>query len=246
MKQSRKTTSIFAITAFAAIFAAIGIAEIPQSNAEISSTYKVTVTNLTPGQPITPPLLVTHSKDVGIFTVGQEASYELSQLAQNGNFAPLVEKLSKMEGVGHVITGEAPLVPANDPGETDLTYSETFIIPADVKARYLSFASMLVCTNDGFAGIDTVWLPFDKKVVYAKAYDTRTEMNTEDFANMVPPCQGAIGVSSGEDGTGTSDSTLSENGIVIPHPGVMGGEDLIPSIHGWDGPVVKLEIERMK
>ena len=168
MKQSKKTTSIFVITAFAAIFAAVGIAEIPQSNAEISSTYKVTVTNLTPGQPITPPLLVTHNKDVNIFTVGQEASYELSQLSENGNFKPLAEKLSKMDGVGHVITGEAPLVPANDPGETGLSYSETFIIPADVKARYLSFASMLVCTNDGFAGVDTVWLPFNKKVVYAK------------------------------------------------------------------------------
>ena len=27
------------------------------------------------------------------------------------------------------------------------------------------------------------------------AYDAGTEMNTEDFADMVPPCQGLIGVS---------------------------------------------------
>ena len=246
MKQNRKTTSLFVITAFAAIFAVSSITQIPQSEAAISSTYKVTVTNITPGQPITPPLLVTHTKDIGLFDVGKEASNELAQLAENGNFEPLVEKLSSIDGVGHIVTGEAPLVPANDPGNTGLSYSETFTIPADAGARYLSFASMLVCTNDGFAGIDTVWLPYNKKTVYAKAFDARTETNTEDFANMVPPCQGAIGISSEEDGTGASDSSISEDGIVIPHPGITGGEDLIPEVHGWNGPVVKIEIERMK
>lgn len=245
MKQKSKITSVFAIAVFAAIFAVIGLAETPETHAEISNTYKVTVTNITPGQPITPPVLVTHSKDVNLFEVGQEASYEISQLAENGNFEPLVAKLSEMQGVGHIVTGEAPLVPGNDPGETGLSYSETFIIPTDPQKRYLSFASMLVCTNDGFAGVDSVWLPYHKKVVYAKAYDARTEKNTEDFANMVPPCQGAIGISSGEDGTGASDPNLAENGIVIPHTGIFGGEDLLPSVHGWNGPVVKLEIERV-
>ena len=204
MKSKQKVSGIFAIAAFAAIFAVAGLAEIPESDAAISSTYKVTVTNLTPGQPISPPVLVTHTKDVNLFTVGTETSNELSQLAENGNFEPLVEKLSSMSGIGHIVTGEAPLVPANDPADTGLSYSETFTIPADTGARYLSFASMLVCTNDGFAGIDSVWLPYHKKTVYAKAFDARTEMNTEDFANMVPPCQGAIGVSSDDAGTGAS------------------------------------------
>ncbi|MFB5598407.1 MAG: spondin domain-containing protein, partial [Nitrosopumilaceae archaeon] len=138
------------------------------------------------------------------------------------------------------------LVPANDPGETGLAYMETFTIPADARARYLSFASMLVCTNDGIAGVDSVWLPYGKKTVYAKAYDVRTEMNTENFANMVPPCQAAIGISSDDEGTGTSDPSISEDGIVIPHQGIVGGKDLIPAVHGWDGAVVKIEIERMK
>ena len=246
MKSKRKMTSIFAISAFAAIFAVAGFAEIPQSEAALNLNYKVTLTNITPGQPITPPVLVTHNKDVSIFTVGEESSFELSQLAENGNFDPLVEKLSGMAGVGQIVTGEAPLVPANDPGETDLAYTETFMISAEANARYLSFASMLVCTNDGFAGVDTTWLPHKTKTIYAKSYDARTEMNTEDFADMVPPCQGAIGVSSGEEGTGASDPTISEDGIVIPHPGIAGGEDLLPSVHGWDGPVVKIQIERMK
>lgn len=246
MKQS-KTTSIFAITVFAAIFAAAGFAEIPQSNAEVTDSYKVTITNITPGQPITPPLLVTHNKDVEIFTVGEKTSYELSQLSENGTFEPLVEMLTGKAGIVDIVTGKTPLVPANDPGNTGLGYSETFTISANTESRYLSFASMLVCTNDGFAGVDSIKLPyFSQKTVYAAAYDTRTEMNTEDFADMVPPCQGAIGVSSGEEGTGASDSSLTEDGIIIPHPGIIGGDDLIPSIHGWNGPVVKIDIERIR
>ena len=126
--------------------------------------YEVTVTNITPGQPITPPLLVTHSKDVSLFTVGEMASEQLQQLAENGNASLLVEKLEGKSGVMDIVKGSVGhLVPANDPGDTDLQYSETFTISADGKKRYLSFASMLVCTNDGIAGIDSVKLPFYKE-----------------------------------------------------------------------------------
>lgn len=246
MQQKQKITGIFAVTAIATIFAVAGFAQIPQSEAALNLNYKVTVTNLTPGQPITPPLLVTHNEDVSIFKVGEESSIELAQLAENGNLEPLVEKLSGMAGVSQVVTGNAPLVPANDPGETGLAYTETFMISAEPRSRQLSFVSMLVCTNDGFAGIDTVWLPHNTKTIYAKAYDARSEINTEDFANLVPPCQEAIGVSSGDEGTGTSDPSISEDGIVIPHPGIAGIADLIPSVHEWSDPVVKIEIERMK
>lgn len=76
------------------------------------------------------------------------------------------------------------------------------------------------------------------------AHDARTERNTEDFADMVPPCQGAIGVSSDDEGTGASDPAVSEGGIVIPHPGVSGIADLLQEVHGWDGPVARIDIVR--
>lgn len=125
------------------------IAEIPDSNAAKTQMYEVTITNLTPGQPITPPLLVTHSKDVRIFTPGEMASEQLQQLAENGNAESLVEKLQSKVSVLDIVQGTVPLVPANDPGETGLSYSETFTVSAEGNMRYLSFASMLVCTNDG-------------------------------------------------------------------------------------------------
>ena len=241
-----KKTGIFAMTALVAILA-VGVVGIPESSAAKTQMYEVTVTNITSGQPITPPLLVTHSKDVSLFSVGDEASDELQQLAENGNASLLVEKLEGKSGVVDIVKGSVGhLVPANDPGNTDLNYSETFTISAEGNMRYLSFASMLVCTNDGIAGIDSVKLPFYKeKTVYAKAYDVRTEMNTEDFADLVPPCAAESGVSSNDNGTGATNPAIAEDGIIIPHPGIFGDDDLSQRAHGWDGPVVKIDIVRL-
>ena len=70
------------------------------------------------------------------------------------------------------------------------------------------------------------------------------KLNTEDFADIVPPCQGLIGVSSGDAGTGMSDPALAESGAIMSHPGILGGADLVPGTHGWMGAVTEVEIER--
>lgn len=241
-----KKTSVLAMTAIVAMLAVVSVAGIPESSAAKTKIYEVTITNLTPGQPITPPLLVTHAKDAGFFTVGEMANNGIQQLAENGNPEPLVEMLQDKSDIVEIVQGTVPLVPANDPGNTGLSYSETFVVSTEGKMRYLSFASMLVCTNDGFAGIDSVKLPIKQMTVYAEAYDARTEMNTEDFADMVPPCQDAIGVSSDDEGTGASNPEIAEEGVIIPHSGIFGGEDLLENIHTWGNPVVKIDIVRMK
>ena len=238
-----KGVGILALFAAVAIMAVAGVEE---SGATKTATYEVTVTNITPGQPITPPLLVTHTRDAGFFTVGQESGEQLQQLAENGNTEPLVQEITGKKEIFDIVQGTAPLVPANDPGRTGLAYSETFTISAGGAHRYLSFASMLVCTNDGFAGVDGIRLPYyHEKTVYAKAYDARTEANTEDFADLVPPCQDAIGISSDDEGTGISNPALSEDGVIIPHPGIMGTADL-SSVHMWSNPVVKIDIIRVE
>jgi len=241
-----KKIGILGLTSIVALLTVVSLTGIPESDAAQAKMYEVTVTNLTPGQPLTPPLLVTHENDAGFFSVGKMASEELQQLAENGNIDPLVVMLQSKSGVSDIVQGMAPLVPANDPGNTGLNHTETFVVSAEGTTRYLSYASMLVCTNDGFAGLDSIKLPINQKTVYAMAYDARTEMNTEDFADMVPPCQAAIGVSSDDEGTGMSNSTISEDGIVIPHTGIIGNEDLLENVHAWGNPVVKIDIVRMK
>lgn len=72
MKSKKK--GILALASIVAMLTVVSITGIPESNAAQAKMYEVTITNLTPGQPITPPLLVTHSYDAGIFSVGEMAS----------------------------------------------------------------------------------------------------------------------------------------------------------------------------
>ena len=232
--------------AVAALGLALTLLVPAEARSEGGKTYKITITNLTAGQPLTPPILATHTSRTGIFTVGEAASESIQQIAENGNGAPLLQALGEDTQVHDVVAGAAPLVPANNPGGTGFESSATFTITTHGRAKFLSYASMLICTNDGFTGLDSVRLPIYKKTVYTAAYDARTETNTEDFADIVPPCQGLIGVSSDDMGTGMSNPLLAEDGIVIPHAGINGGVDLFPEVHGWSDPVTKIEIERVR
>ncbi len=220
----------------------------PHAGVPALRSYEVTITNLTAGQPLIPPVVATHGQPLSIFQIGEPASFELKEIAENGNNVPLLDLLGADSKVSTVLqAGPPPLVPSADPGGTGFPDSVTFTIAANQGAKYLSFASMLICTNDGFTGLDSVHLPKsvgESVTVFTNGYDAGTELNTEDFADMVPPCQGLIGVSSGAAGTGVSDPTLAEGGVIGTHPGILGGVDLVPGTHGWMGSVTQVEIER--
>ncbi|MDX1495478.1 MAG: spondin domain-containing protein [Longimicrobiales bacterium] len=209
-----------------------------------AATYRVTFQNLTEGQPLTPPVAVTHRQSISLFQVGAPASFGVKEIAENGNLPPLLEALEMAKHAADVVvtlgnTGVPPVVP----GETI-----EFEISSERGAKYFSFVSMLICTNDGFAGTDSERLPGsvgESTMIYANAYDAGTEINSEDFADIVPPCQGLVGVGSDDAGTGMSDPDLAENGVVHPHPGIQGGDDLDPAIHGWTDPVAMITIERI-
>jgi len=210
-------------------------------------TYRVTVQNLTDGQALTPPLVATHSYGTHIFMVGQPASTELQAMAENGNTMPLHDLLMATDGVLDIVEGTTgPLVPASNPGNTEFTDATDLLITADRSARFLSLASMLICSNDGFAGLNSVLLPeAGARIILTSGYDAGTETNTEDFADLVPPCQGLIGVSSGEVGTGASNPALVEDGVITYHPGIQGSADLLVDVHAWSNPVAKITITRI-
>ena len=228
------TFSAFSVTAIVAALALFAIAAAGLASAQTSDvTYTVEIENLTSGQPFTPPLIVAHTSDTGVFTVGEAASEGLKEVAENGNTTPLSDVLAADSAVIATTAGTAPVLP----GET-----ATLTIDAP-SGSYLSWVSMLICTNDGFVGIDSLALQASgSQTVDKDAYDAGTETNTEDFADIVPPCQGLIGVSSDDDGTGASDTDLAEGGVISAHAGVQGGTDLTVSDHGWTGPVARVTI----
>jgi hypothetical protein len=226
------TASLFLIAANGAVQAAPNV-----------STYEVTITNLTTGQPLTPPVVATHRRSVIVFEVGEPASFGVKEIAENGNTTPLADELAANKKVHQVLTVSAGTPPPLLPGQ-----SLTFQITADRPAKFLSFVSMLICTNDGFTGVDGLRLPKwvgESVIEYTDGYDAGTEINTEDFADIVPPCPVLTGVPSSDPGTGVSNPALAQNGVIEHHPGIQGGNDLLPAVHGWADPVARITVTRI-
>lgn len=244
----RRTTRLAAL---GLCVGALGATSLTPAQAHPSTrTYEVTIDLMTDGQPFTPPVVATHRGSVHVFEVGEPASVGVQEIAENGDLDPLLATLHDTPGVADVQAAMAPLVPADVPGDAMFDQSVTLTVEADRGARFLSWMSMLICTNDGFTGVDGLKLPSrvgSKASAYSLGYDAGTEVNTEDFADIVPPCQGLVGVSSGDPGTGTTDPALSEGGVISHHQGVHGGVDLVPVVHGWDtsAPVAKVVVERV-
>lgn len=208
-------------------------------------TYEVTVYNLTDTQWFTPPLVATHSRRADLFEPGHPASAGIRDIAENGNLDTQLAALEGVRAISDVVVAVASdELPPLGPGA-----AVTFEITSTSRARLLSAVSMLICTNDGFAAIDSVKLPRGHgrtASAYGYSWDAGTEINTEDFADMVPPCQALNGVSSDDDGTGASNPALAENGVISPHQGIGGGNDLTDAAHGWDtkAPAVKISVTR--
>ncbi len=224
--------------------------------------YEITVVNLSQGQPFSPPVIATHRGDGGVWKLGLPAIDGVVQIAENGNNGPLVAALTERRLAGELVDvgqGTSPLVPAGSPGAGPLGDGPcadgcpdrtTLRLYAPADDPRLSWVSMLVCTNDGFTGVNSIELPTEigeELVVEATGYETSTEENTEDLADIMPPCQGLIGVASasGAPGTAESNPDLAESGNVVPHRGVIGGAELDPAIHGWGDPVAKIIVTRI-
>jgi Spondin_N len=213
--------------------------------------FEVTITNFTDGQPLTPPVIATHRGRHQVFEVGQPASVGVREIAENGNSAPLLAQLAA-DPFDRIFafaeSGDGPLVPEGTPGSGMFADQVTLTITGKARDR-LSWVSMLICTNDGMTGVDSLRLPRkmgDRSRVRTDGYDAHTEDNTEDYADIVPPCQELIGDSSGEPGTGVSNPALAEGGVIAHHDGIDGTlDDLDAAIHGWDDPVARIRVERI-
>ncbi len=203
-------------------------------------TYEVTIENLTTGQPFSPGVVVAHSKQVRVFTAGAPASEGIRLIAEQGSPGTAIADLTGAAGVFQVVGTSAPVHRVGGPGPSTLTTQ----IRAKANADRLSLAVMLICTNDGFAGIDGVKLPggFEPATFYAMAYDAGTEVNAETSESIVDPCFAIGPVAAAPDG----DSRTPEGGVVRMHPGIAGGADLDPTLHGWDDPVARVTVRRVE
>jgi len=190
--------------------------------------YQVTLTNLTPGQPIAPLLVVTHNPGMSFFTAGAAPSPELAPLAEAGNGHPMADKLSTTTGVSEAVVGAGGTPPGG---------SSTVIVSAR-EGDHLSVGAMLGNTNDAFAGLADVSLPKDKQLItyVAPAYDAGTETNDELCSTVPGPACGGEALSPSDSG----------EGFVTIHNGIHGVGDLSAAQLDWRNPVAKVTIQRMK
>jgi hypothetical protein len=213
----------------------------PVDDQDGTRTYAVKIENLTYGQPLSPGVIATHKAGVRLFRLGDLASEGIRRIAEEGDPSAAVAELRVNGGAYEVIATEMPIHRMSGPGTSSLTVR----IRAAGDADRLSMATMLVCTNDGFTGADGIALPadFGAETHYAMAYDAGTERNDEVTRNLADGC-GMIGpVPFPADGNGRNPA---EEQAIAPHPGIRGVGDLVPTLHGWRGPVARITVARIR
>jgi hypothetical protein len=192
-------------------------------------------------------LITAHGDDMHLFRLGEAASPELQAMAEGGD----ISGLSAIVGGADADTAENPAGGLLAPGETAAADIDT-----DASGnRYLSLVAMILPTNDGFVGMDSLPIP-EEAGTYAymlNAFDAGTEANNELVAQNggVPGTMGfpnppPIGLT---DFGGSGVAMMDANDTVHIHRGVLGDtnptggiSDIDSTRHRWLNPIARLVI----
>ena len=212
-----------------------------------AAEFSVTVKNLTHGTWFTPLLITAHDKHTALFETGEPASAALQAMAEGGDISGL---LAYVNGKG----ADSNADPAGGllaPGEA---VHDVFFDTGRSRNRYLSIVAMLLPTNDGFVGLDSLRIPDlpGTYIYYLNGYDAGTEANDELItgggAPGVPGIPGAPGGDAGTGGSGAA--SVDTNTNVHIHPSVVGDtdptggiSDLDSTIHRWQNPVAEVIVK---
>jgi hypothetical protein len=186
--------------------------------------YRITIKNLSKAD-LTPAVYGVHDRRANLFRTGRFASRGIAELAEDGDASIALAELKRKRFV-RTASVSSRIAPRR---------SITIRVRTTTSHRRFSFASMQVCSNDTFAGVNSLALPLKKKrnrVVNVRAYDAGSERNTESAAHV--PCLGAHGVGPSERRRITRDSTI------------RGVADLRNAEHGWNRTIARMTIRRVK
>jgi hypothetical protein len=216
----------FAFGALGALVAAVLLIPAAGSSPDQDRTWDVTITNLTrPGsQPLSPPLFVVHSARADVWSLGEIATHPVAAIAEDANNAPAEAAFAQLEGVSDVFTGAGGPIP---PGA-----SRTYTVETSGHSSRLSVLTMLVNTNDGFTGLDSLRLRGHGETRSTMAYDAGSELNNEEIAFIPGPCCNHPFVRD------------PEGALIRMHEGITGRGDLSPATYGWSGPVARIQVSR--
>lgn len=210
----------------------------------LAEDVTVEVTNLTNATYFTPLLVAAHSSEARMFQVGTAASTSLQAMAEGGDIDGLTTDL---QALGATIVAN-PAGGLLAPGESAIA-----ALDPTRRNRRLSLVGMLLPTNDGFVGLDSLVIPRQpgSYTFYLNGYDAGTEANDEIIngggAPGVPGIPADPGGNGGSGATGVS--TTEHNHKVHIHRGILGDtdatggmSDLDRRVHRWNNPVAKVVV----
>lgn len=220
-------------TALAALAVAAFLTPASAQIQPVSTRYRITMTNITKGQVLSPAVVATHTQHATpLFALGSPASEELAQLAEDAVLQPLFDALSASSDVMDVqiLASEAGPIPPGMSASVEIEAPSPFL--------WVSAASMLVTTNDAFTAVNGIRGPnLGSTIIMAPAYDAGTEANTESCEHIPgPPC-----------GNPNMRVTDGAEGFVYVSNGIEGeGDDLSADGYDWRNPVARFEIMRIQ
>jgi hypothetical protein len=215
------------------------------STVSLAQDLSISLTNLTHGNHFTPLLVAAHTTTQHMFELGEAASSSLQAMAEGGDIAFLSTDLQAV-AADLVANPAAGLM---SPGQT-----VQFDMSTQKENTTLSIVAMILPTNDGFVGIDSLSIPKKRGryEYFLNGYDAGTEVNDEIINGAGAP--GAPGVPGDPLGAGGMNATgvaQSENNQAVHvHRGVLGdtdssggASDLDSRVHRWINPIARLIIE---
>ena len=202
------------------------------------ASFDVTVTNLTNAQPLSPVAVIAHQDGYAFFAVGSPATAGLEEMAEGGDNTALIAEADADAMVTITGSGAAPIGPA---GSETITVD---LLESALPGLQISVATMLVNTNDAFAGLNSMQVDSmavgDVISTRGIAYDAGTEADSELAAAIPGPAGGGEGFNAARD---------DQADQVSMHAGVVSGDDgfassVLTEQHRFDNPVVQVRIER--
>lgn len=203
-----------------------------------SAEVDVEVVNLTGGNYFTPLLVAAHPDTTSLFEIGTAASASLQAMAEGGDISLLSADLQAISAA----VQENPAGGLLAPGQSAMTTLTT-----DSNNDTLSVAAMILPTNDGFIALSGWKIPEAPGTyhLYLNAYDAGTEANDEIVNGAGTPGDPGIPADpGGHQGSGASGLSVSAEGFVHIHRGVLGDQDptggtsdLNSTLHRWLNPI---------
>ena len=209
--------------------------------AQMQHHYKVTITNLTNNQPLSPVAGMAHGHGYHPYRIGEAATKGLEHLAEDGNPQIIVNEARANTAVYASTTTAAPIPPGGN---------DSFMVSVNAPASgdhalYLSALTMLVNTNDaftGFTGHDVSYLMVGESESFTiGTYDAGTEANSETAATIPGPAGGGEGYNATRDDL--ADQVTGHIGVLTIDEGLA--NSALDQSHRFLNPTAKVTITRM-